>query len=202
VFHELDRKTLTYEVGAFDTLNSIALKFGMTTSEVMRLNKLRSSNVYSGQVRLFSIFENLLGCGFADNVVLGTTSSQQLQVFEPPLRTSRSKSTDSIRTTAFGLGAGIGGDSNAIHAKRTISGGSPASGAGGEHAVSQPASPSSTPSTPTSESVISPPARPRERRPSKSMAERIAFVLFFYFLFLCFIKDQILINVVDCNQQS
>jgi spore germination protein YaaH len=54
----VDRRVLTYEVGVFDTLNSIALKFGMNSAEVMRLNKLRSSNVYSGQVRAFQYLQN------------------------------------------------------------------------------------------------------------------------------------------------
>lgn len=45
------RKTINYETSRSDTLQAIALKFSMSTSEVMRLNNMRSSSVFPGQVR-------------------------------------------------------------------------------------------------------------------------------------------------------
>lgn len=47
-----ERKTRVYEVSSLDTIHSIALKFKMTTGELLRLNGLPSTyRIYSGQVR-------------------------------------------------------------------------------------------------------------------------------------------------------
>lgn len=50
--HIIGRKIITYETNRSDTLQSIALKFNMSTNEVMRLNKLRTSSIFPGQVCL------------------------------------------------------------------------------------------------------------------------------------------------------
>lgn len=52
-----DRKTRVYEVSSLDTIHSIALKFNMTTGQLLRLNGLPSTyRIYSGQQ--ITVFEN------------------------------------------------------------------------------------------------------------------------------------------------
>lgn len=49
----MERKTGTYEVAKNDTLAGIALKYGMTMSELKKLNRLTDANsLYPGQVIL------------------------------------------------------------------------------------------------------------------------------------------------------